>query len=272
MSDKSLIFTIGLTNVKDTDGIWTVESDSELPEYNTSYNLYKQHPDVEKASLSWKLNMEKSLVAKLIYRWEETIRKPHLKMITSRHSPLHYDKQYFNMALTLEHIPLLPSDNNETYTNQELLDLDFYPSKSNTWGALTLDLSNIFHYNGCIMNYLRYQLDDLRETGDFDIVDAETVKAQSLEIPANLSFNLELMQQKRSPASLSFNSLDKHHRDIFEEYKSEFSDLGYDKELYAKLINAQSLAVGEPMQTPSVLYDTFSKYPTVCRTSLTKEE
>ena len=98
MTAKTLIFTIGLTDEIDTDGEWVVHSEHEQPEYRKSYNLYKQNPEVEKASLSWKLNMENPLVVKLVEQWEKIIRKPHLKMINTRQKPFHFNKDYLDMT------------------------------------------------------------------------------------------------------------------------------------------------------------------------------
>ena len=272
MSDKSLIFTIGLTNVKDTDGIWTVESDSELPEYNTSYNLYKQHPDVEKASLSWKLNMHDPLIAKLIYQWEQTIRKPHLKMVSTQHKDFHFNKDYVNMFLDLEHIPLMPVDNSVSITNKELVELDLTLNNNVTWGALRINIDRIYDHNDAEYDSLQRQVDETHMNKKFAVKSYDVNSEKLLDIPLSFSFNLELSQMKRKVPVLTFQNLMHHQKSIFEENEQELIKLGYDKESYTKILTSEVIQVGEPVESSSVLYETFSKYPTVCRTSLTKEE
>ena len=77
---------------------------------------------------------------------------------------------------------------------------------------------------------------------------------------------------KRKTPVLTFSNLMHHQKSVFEEYEEELIELGYDKESYTKILTSEALHIGEPNDSPVTLYETFSKYPTVCRTSLTKEE
>jgi hypothetical protein len=138
MTAKTLIFTIGLTDEIDTDGEWIAHSEHNQEKYSESYNLYKQNPEVEKASLSWKLNMENPLVVKLIEQWEKTIRKPHLKMINMRRRPFHLNKDYLDIDMVLQHLPLLPDEDVLSLSNSELLDCGFTKKNNQRWGSLVI--------------------------------------------------------------------------------------------------------------------------------------
>jgi hypothetical protein len=272
MSDKSLILTIGLTDAVDNDNEWIVHAEHKMEKGHQLYNLYKQNPEVEKASLSWKLNMNNPLIAKLIYQWEETIRKPHLKMVTTHHTNFHFNKEYLNMFLDLEHIPLLPGSDNISMTNKEIMDYDLTLAQNVTWGSLKINVDRIYDFNNAEFQSFSRQIDELHTTEKFVVDSYDDVSNKILDIPLSFSFNLELSQMKRVKPSLSFSDLMHHQKSIFAKYESELSDLGYDKELYANLLTSEVIVIGEPQESASILYDTFSKYPTVCRTSLTKEE
>tara|TARA_B100000497_G_scaffold104039_1_gene119486 strand:+ start:354 stop:1175 length:822 start_codon:yes stop_codon:yes gene_type:complete len=273
MTDKTLIFTIGLTDEIDNDGEWIVHSEHERPEYCESYNLYRQNPEVEKESLSWKLNMENPLVVKLIEQWEKTIRKPHLKMINTQHKPFHLNKDYFDIDMTLEHLPLLPEEDLISLSNSELLDCGFIKNQNQSWGSLVLYMDKIYNHNNINTGYLRRQIQDIYDSKIFDVDEIDTINNRILEIPSNFSLNLNLIQfKKKSTLDVTFKNLYSHHQDIFNEYEDKLIEIGYDKESYTKLLISESLLVGEPQDSPTTLYETFSKYPTVCRTSLTKEK
>ena len=273
MTAKTLIFTIGLTDETDNNGEWIVHSEHERPEYRESYNLYRQNPEVEKTSLSWKLNMENPLVVKLITQWEKTIRKPHLKMINTQHKPFHLNKDYLDMDMKLDHISLLPEDDVVSLSNNELLDCGFTKKRRQSWGSLELYMEDIYNYND--LNHINFQrqIDKVTNSKIFDVAEIDTINDTILEIPSNFSLNLNLSQFKEKPTSeVTFKNLYSHHQDIFEDYEEELIELGYDKESYTKLLASESLLVGEPQDSSTTLYETFSKYPTVCRTSLSKEE
>lgn len=273
MTSKTLIFTIGLTDETDTAGEWIVHSEHEQPEHRESYNLYRQNPEVEKASLSWKLNMENPLVVKLIEQWEKTIRKPHIKMINTQHRPFHLNKDYLDIDILLQHLLLLPEEDVISLSNGELLDCGFIKKRSQSWGSLELCMDDIYNHNNLNNFTFRRQIDELHNTKTFDVDAFDTINDRVLEIPSNFSLNLNLSQfKKKSNSEVTFKDLDGHHQDTFNEYEDELIELGYDKESYAKLLTSESLLVGEPNDSPATLYETFSKYPTVCRTSLTKEE
>jgi len=273
MTAKTLIFTIGLTDEIDNNGEWIVQSEHEQPEYRKSYNLYKQNPEVEKASLSWKLNMENPLVVKLVEQWEKIIRKPHLKMINTRHKPFHFNKDYLDMDMLLQHISLLPDEDIISLPNSELMDYGFGKRNSTSWGALVLFMDNIYNHNNISNSYIHSQIDYTQENNELAIEeDFDTVNNRVLEIPSNFYLNLNLTQNKNSTAPTTFKNLFHHQQNIFEEYEDELIKLGYDKESYTKLLTSEVLLIGEPQDSPTTLYETFSKYPTVCRTSLTKEE
>ena len=270
MEDKTLILTIGLTDVKDTNNEWLAHSDSVVHEHEELYNLYKQNPDIEKASLSWKLKMDHPLVVKLIQRWEETIRRPHLKMISTRHAPFVYNKEYVNMSLNLENIALIPTDTNISMTNKELTDLNLTLRENVTWGALKLNLDHIYDYNR--LEGLNRQIDQVHMKDIFKIQSLDKYSNAVLDIPVNFSVDLELSQLKRNRAVLTYDDLMPHYKSVFEKYESEFSDLGYTEEIYTKLLTSETLLIGEPVDSATVLYDTYSKYTSVCRISLTQEE
>ena len=271
MTAKTLIFTTGLTDEIDTDGEWIVHSEHNQEKYSESYNLYKQNPEVEKASLSWKLNMENPLVVKLIEQWEKTIRKPHLKMINMRRKPFHFNKDYFDIDMVLQHLPLLPEEDVLSLSIGELLDCGFTKKQTQPWGSLVLYMDNIYNYNNT--NYLNRQIDDLHNDNPFDVEEFDTVNNRVLEIPSNFCLNLNLTQfKKKSNSETTFKNLFHHHQAAFNEYEDELIELGYDKESYAKLLTSEALLIGEPQDSPTTLYETFCKYPTVCRTSLTKEK
>ena len=273
MTDKTLIFTIGLTDEIDNDGEWIVHSEHKQPEHRESYNLYRQNPEVEKASLSWKLNMENPLVVKLIEQWEKTIRKPHLKMINTQHRPFHLNKDYLDIDIKLDHIMLLPEEDVLSLSNGELLDCRFVKKRSQSWGSLVLDMDDIYNHNNLNNCSFQRQINDLYTNKIFDIEEFDSINNRVLEIPSNFSLNLNLSQvKKKSISEVTFKNLYNHHQDIFNEYEDELIELGYDKESYTTLLTSESLLVGEPQDSPTTLYENFSKYPTVCRTSLTKEK
>lgn len=272
MTDKTLILTIGLTDEVDTNNEWVVHAEHELEKGCELYNLYKQNPEVEKASLSWKLNMHDPLISKLIYQWEETIRKPHLKMVSTHHKEFHYNKDYLNMFLDLEHIPLMPVNNSVSITNKELVELGLTLNNNVTWGALRINIDRIYDHNDAEYDSLQRQVDETHTNKKFAVKSYDVNSEKLLDIPLSFSFNLELSQMQRKVPVLTFQNLMHHQKSIFEENEQELIKLGYDKESYTKILTSEVIQVGEPIESSSVLYETFSKYPTVCRTSLTKEE
>ena len=102
-----LYFTVGLTDNIDYDGFVHTPKDDTTADY-VNYNIQRASTDIEKDSISWKLNTKIPVTLNVIAMWEAIIRRPHLNMISIVTNPSELLQNYNSYTLNVEYINLLP--------------------------------------------------------------------------------------------------------------------------------------------------------------------
>ena len=265
MSNDALILTVGLTDV--TDGDYAVMGDHQS-EDSEHYNLYKQSPEIEKTSISWKLNMDVPAVVSIINQWEKDIRRPHLSMINIGNRPHPLNKDFSSFSVGINVVNLLPDFTNtiKIFTLAELYDS---LQCDVPWGALSIGLEEIYRFNAInnLVVDLHYAMDvdNTASIKEFNTND-------NLEMPTKLWSNFALEPRKRPKKLKSFSELDDWLIRFYDDHESELLELGYTKDVMIQLCGNDQIIVGTLTETPSVVYEKIKENPRICRTSLTKEE
>ena len=266
MADKILIFTVGLTD--ETEGDFAVMSPQQF-DNRTDYNLYKQAPELEKASISWRLNMDIPEVVNIVKQWETDIRRPHLSMIhvaTNPH-PLNKDFASISFGVTVE--KLLPDITTTTQTFT-IKDLSENLQHKVPWGAISINLEEIFRHNA--VHNLSFDIHRARRQNSTEFVKKFNAD-DKLELPTMFCSNFILQPHKSPKIVEEFYELNNDWLvRFYNEHESELLELGYTKDVMIQLFGNNVLILGTLIENVNTVYNKIKDYPMICRTSLTIEE
>jgi hypothetical protein len=218
------------------------------------YNIIKQSPELEKASVEWKFNIDVLAVQNIIEAWENIIRGPHLAMVHKNKRPAHLLPTHFSYTINLEFINLLPLK----YQIKMLQEEDFDNFTSSTiFGNLYLDVFSCYEEAGY----------DYAESAEYaiqnDTLEFYNIESEIAAIPRfTIDFSLNRHRLRKT-------NVDTRFARFMEKHDEEFKVRNIDKEHFKKKYGR--LCIGELLTDPADVYNILSSYPYVCRTSFVKE-
>jgi hypothetical protein len=263
MSDK-LIFTLGFTdNITDE---WTVqETKNNLNPTQTSYNLKKMVPEVEKWSANWEIDMSKRHNQIVFHNWETIIRVPHLRMVDIFQTDVPYIDDYKTMGYQISFINLIPVKG----INVELFDYNTDTEVSTSsvgWGSICLDL------NTMIATGNKTELPLMQE---FLFNENITDIPELLDMRLSPKFNFQFPIGFSEFGVKRVNSIDKMTtaaREKYLKYKKELESAGFTDIGVLNFAHNGMIEVGKLMNEPIEIIDKLKESPYICRVSLTKPE
>lgn len=251
-----LYFTVGLTDNIDYDGfVHTPEDDDTSADY-VNYNIQRASTDIEKESISWKLNTNIPVTLNVIAMWEAIIRRPHLNMISIVTNPSELLQNYNSYTLNVEYINLLPINSElvrelqpEDYDvmTEEIEFGDLYLNEFSMYQDIAWENSLSWAYRNNDLSKLK-----IRKRGPWAMP----------KLCAHF-----LLREYRFGTT---NELASRFADWAEFNKEELIDKGYIPGSDSCRIGSPK--IGELVGDPWEEYQKLQTYPAICRTSITKVE
>lgn len=248
-------FVIGLTDSEDYDGFVYGNDEFRDPNINrVNYNIKKASTDIEKASLSWSLDMTLDVTKNMIKVWEHIIRRPHLNMIhiitTNNVQAPEYDHYDFGVSF-INLLPLL-SDFKLLLTSNDFNNV----FETNEFGDMILELHQINGNSGV----------DHRNTLEYAYHNDTTEFLKEHMYPYVLpafSFDFKITHR-------AIDNTTRKRSYYFEKWVNENKDAlaakGYT--LGDPCCNIGVLRIGKLIGDPWEEYQKLQKYNRICRTSM----
>lgn len=249
-------FVIGLTDQEDPSAFIDAPPIIESGVNVTSYNLYKQVPELEKDTIEWELNTKLPALKAAITEWESLIRRPHLNMISRREREVDAIPGSTDFILHFEFVNLLPVSSDRI----PFTDADFDELASATkFGDLTMSYFNTFLEAGYeYWQTLGYAVAE--NTLDY-LLDGPLLP---VAVPY---FEIEFALRRQPTVNKKFSPYEARW---LADHNEALAAKGYD--INAKSTNFGKLIVGKLLGDSWEQYQKLQKYSRVCRTSIVLTE
>ena len=248
-------FVIGLTDVENYDGFVYGNDGFQDPDVNRiSYNIKKASTDIEKASMTWSLDMTLDFTKNMIKVWEHIIRRPHLNMIriitTKNVLVPDYDHYDFGVSF-INLIPML-SDYKILLTANDFSNI----VETNEFGDMVLELNHINSESSI----------EHQDTLEYAFHNDTTALLKEHKYPYTLPiFNFDFNITHRSIDSTT-RTHSYHFINWVNKNKDALAAKGYAIE--DPYCNIGKLCIGKLIGDPWEEYQKLQKYSRICRTSM----
>jgi hypothetical protein len=253
----TLKLVLGFTD-EINDSVMRIDENREEIEHQSSYNLYKQDPGLEKVSFTWTICTDNSAVLRALDATEDIIRKPHLKLIITDTPPNSYVPDYTSYRAGIQFLNLIPMKTNFATATEE----DFSTATmSHEFGTMYINIHEMYQDAGYLFSETLYGSYVERE------IDKISTNYEAVCTP-KFELNLDLR-----PQFTTFENNEKIERAQYEEWirdnKEELVAAGadFDRPQLIGMIPFAKLD-SDPWET----YETISKNPYICRWSIIKED
>lgn len=248
-------FVVGLTDVEDYDGFIYGDVGSESPNRDkVVYNIKKASTDIEKASLSWSLDMTLDVTKNVIKVWEHIIRRPHLDMISMSVIKNAQAPEYNHYEFDVSFMHLIPmlSDYRVQLTHDDYKCI----RENNEFGDMFLEILSLNQQSGIMyedtLNYAYYH-------DTLDLLKEHT--PPYIHPLFNFDFNM-------TPRVVN-SPYRKHPYDFIgwvDKNKDSLAEKGYTLDM--PYCNVGLFCIGKLIGDPWEEYQKLQKYSRICRTSM----
>lgn len=254
---STLKLELGFTDSLNADSM-RIDDTAEKIEHETSYNLWKQDPSIEKATFTWKIRTDINAVLRTLDVSEDIIRKPHLKMIILQTPPNPFVPDYMSYRLAIQFLSLLPLK--DTYTPATVTDFES-AEIGQGFGTMYINIHDMFAQSGVLISetiygsYLERKIDNI------------VSDAVPMCVP-HFSLSMDLR-----PQTGSAEAAEKYERSQFNQWleknKEELENAGADLN---KTPFAGMIPFAELQDDPWEVYQSLIENPYLCRWSIIKED